>query len=332
MSHRLRPALGLTLLLGYGVALAACGGGGTPTSPITNVPDPSTQKPVVDVPITSLPPVPDTPTQVPVTGSSSVNINVLGDTGWCGSPAMAPIARQLDRLDGDILLAGDLAYPNGTLAEFRNCFEPDFGRFRSRMRAAPGNHDYVSSANADGYFAFFGDRAGPDRKGYYAFRAGEWAVLMLNSNVPLTRTGNTQQYTWIQSTLQNNPTRCSMAVLHHPFDSSGINGPSPWQRDMWDLLYRLGVDVVVAGHDHLYERHRPMTADLRVDDNRGIRLFVVGTGGAPLYHKVRTAANSEVLHSQWGLLRMKLDPAKYEWQFLEYNTGNVLDSGLTICH
>jgi 3',5'-cyclic AMP phosphodiesterase CpdA len=267
-----------------------------------------------------------------VTGSQSVNINVLGDTGWCGSPAMTPIARQLDRLDGDILLAGDLAYPDGRLSEFKQCFEPDFGRFRPRMRAAPGNHDYVGSVTADGYFSFFGDRAGPNRKGFYAFKAGEWTVLMLNSNVSMTRTGNNEQYNWIQTTLQTNPTRCSMAVLHHPYDSSGINGPSPWQRDMWELMYKLGLDVVVAGHDHLYERHAPMNHELRRDETRGIRLFVVGTGGAPLYNKVRTAANSEWFEQKWGLLRLKLDPALYEWQFLEYNTGNVLDRGLTICH
>lgn len=334
MSHRLRPALGLTLLLGLGATLVpACGGGSTPTSPVVTTSNP-TQNPVAEVPppTTTLPPVPETPTQVPVTGNQTTYINVLGDTGWCGSPAMSHIARQLDRLSGEILLAGDLAYPDGTLAEFKKCFEPDFGRFRSRMRAAPGNHDYVGSASADGYFSFFGDRAGPDRRGYYSFKAGEWTVLMLNSNVPLTRTGNNQQYMWIQNTLQTNPTRCAMAVLHHPFDSSGINGPSPWQRDMWELLYRLGVDVVIAGHDHLYERHAPMTHELRRDETRGIRLFVVGTGGAPLYNKVRTSANSEFFLSQWGLLRLKLEPALYEWQFLEYNTGNVIDPGLTICH
>jgi len=331
MSQPLRPALGLTLLLGCGIALSYCGGG-SPTSP---APTTTTTTPTTSVSQTpTTPPVTEDvpPPLTPVTGTSSVSINILGDTGWCGSRAMTPLARQLDRLDGAILLAGDLAYPDGTLAEFRNCFEPDFGRFRSRMRAAAGNHDYVSSSTADGYFTFFGDRAGPDRKGYYAFKAGEWTVMMLNSNVGIGKTGNTAQYLWVQSTLQQNPTRCAMAVLHHPYDSSGINGPSPWLRDLWELMYRLGVDVVVAGHDHLYERHAPMTQDLRQDPVRGIRQFTVGTGGAPLYNKVRTAVNSEFLVSTWGLLRLKLDPALYEWQFLAYNTGAVLDRGLTICH
>ena len=332
MSLRVRPALGVALLLGSAMALSQCGGGGSPTSPAPVVTvDPNT--PVTQPPVSSTPDpdpvVPTAPPVIPAPGTSSPSVNVLGDTGWCGSPALAPLARMFERFDGDILLAGDLAYPSGTMEEFRNCFEPSFGRFKSRMRASPGNHDYVASVSANSYFDYFGDRSGPNRLGYYSVKAAEWTVLMLNSNVPIGR--NSAQYQFVRTTMQQTPTRCTMAVLHHPFDSSGINGPTPSLRDIWELIYNLGGDVVIAGHDHLYERHAPVNADQRRDDAKGVRQFTVGTGGAPLYNKVRQALNSEFFAANFGVLRLKLDPALYEWQFMDIN-GNVLDRGLNVCH
>ena len=101
-----------------------------------------------------------------------------------------------ERFDGDSFPAGDIAYPNGTIEEFRNCFEPSFGKFKSRMRASPGNHEYISSVSAEHYFTYFGDRSGPNRLGYYSFRAGEWTVLMLNSSVPIGR--NSGQFAFVR--------------------------------------------------------------------------------------------------------------------------------------
>ena len=332
MSYRLPPAFGLALVLGGVISLTNCGGG-LPTGPapvaVVRPDTPVPNDPPIDETPTPDPVVPTTPPPIPPPGPTSTFVNVLGDTGWCGSPALTPLAGLLEKFDGDILLAGDLAYPSGTMAEFRNCFEPSFGRFKPRMRATPGNHDYVSSVSAQSYFEYFGDRSGPDRRGYYAFRAAEWTVMMLNSNVPIGR--NSAQFAFVRNTMQQSPTRCTMAVLHHPFDSSGINGPTPSLRDVWELMYNLGADVVIAGHDHLYERHAPMDTDQRRDDARGIRQFTVGTGGAPLYNKVRNALNSEFLASNFGLLRLHLEPALYEWQFMDMH-GNVLDRGLNVCH
>jgi len=333
MSLRLRPAFRLALLLGSAIAFMECGGGGSPTSPapVTTVDpnSPVTNNPPVSSTPDPDPGVPTTPPVIPNPGNTSTSVNVVGDTGWCGSPALGPIARLFDRFDGDILLAGDLAYPSGTMDEFRNCFEPSFGKFKARMRAAPGNHDYVASVGADSYFTYFGDRSGPNRTGYYSFRAAEWTVLMLNSNVPISKTS--AQYAFVRTTMQQAPTRCTMALMHHPYDSSGLNGPTPSLRDVWELMYNLGADVVIAGHDHLYERHAPVNTDQRRDDAKGIRQFTVGTGGAPLYNKVRNALNSEFLASNFGMLRLKLDPALYSWEFMDMN-GNVLDRGLNVCH
>ena len=205
---------------------------------------------------------------------------------------MAQVSRLIS--DGDLLLAGDIAYPSGTMEQYMRCFDPDLGRFKSRSWATPGNHEYETSGAA-GYFTYFGERAGPERRGFYAIREASWQVLMLNSNLPMTR--GTPQYEFARLQLQNNPARCAMAVMHHPFDTSGPNGPNPNQRDLWDMMYGLGLDVVVAGHDHLYERHAPQDASQRADPARGIRLFIAGTGGATLYQRARAAMHSEVVLS-----------------------------------
>lgn len=319
--------LGLSLFLGSAISIAACGGSAnTPTSP-TAAPTPIAATPAtpVETPVTETPVAPSTPLPPsPVTNW----VNVFGDTGWCGAPAMSQISKILAALGGDIFLAGDLAYPNGTLGEFQRCFDPDFGRFRSRFWATPGNHDYMTSG-ADGYFNYFGDRAGPVRRGYYSVRSSSWQVLMLNSQIPIGR--NSAQLEWVRSELVANPARCTMAVIHYPFDSSGPNGPNPQLRDVWDVMYSQGVDVVVSGHDHMYERHAPQDASGRSDPAKGIRLFIAGTGGAPPYGRARAAAHSEILLTNHGVLRLKLEPALYEWEFHDMN-GAVLDRGLNVCH
>jgi len=322
MWPRLPRTVALTIVIGSAVAAAWCGGSpASPTPSVAVTPGPGEAPPVNGSPVETAPaPLPTNP--------GSTWINIFGDTGWCGSPGMRPVARMLAELGGDVFLAGDLAYDNGTIEEFQRCFDPDFGRFKSRSWAAPGNHDY-QTPNANGYFNYFGDRAGPNRLGYYAVRSSAWKVLMLNSNVPIGR--GTAQLEFVRQELQRDPARCTLAVMHHPFDSSGPNGPSPALRDLWELMYDAGVDLVVAGHDHLYERHAPMDASLKADPVRGIRLLIAGTGGAALYGTARAAVNSEFRVSVYGLLRLHLEPALYEWEFRDQN-GAIRDNGLNICH
>ena len=315
---------GLILVIGCGVGAAWCSGGtpSAPTPPVTTPPI-STTPPDVEVPVNQTP-ISTTPTTPP---SGSTWINVVGDTGWCGSPVMASLARLMETLGGEILFAGDLAYDRGTFEEFMRCFDPAYARLRSRFWAVPGNHEYMTPG-ATGFFTYFGDRAGPDLTGFYALRIAGWQVLMLNSNVPMGQ--GSRQHEFVRLQLQQAP-RCTLAVWHHPFDSSGPNGPNPQQRDLWELLYNHHADVVVAAHDHLYERHGPMNASGQSDPVRGVRLFISGGGGAPPYQRARAAVRSELLISTHGLLRLKLEPALYEWEFLGV-TGNVLDRGLNICH
>ena len=262
----------------------------------------------------------------PVTGLTAVMLAV-GDIGMCNRPAVGQTARLVAGLEGGLLLGGDIAYFQGTAADFRDCFNPEWGRFRSRWHAVPGNHEY-ESPGAGPYFDYFGDAAGTDRTGYYAFMAGDWLILMLNSNIPAGR--GSAQWEFARQQLDAQRTPCTMAVWHHPLFSSGPNGNNNNMRDMWSLLEASRVEVVFSGHDHLYERFGRQLANGTADPANGIRQFVAGTGGADLYTFVRAAPNSESRLMQYGVVRFILKPAIVEWAFLGID-GSVNDPGLDTC-
>jgi acid phosphatase type 7 len=262
-------------------------------------------------------------------GATGVTVSMLaaGDIGMCNRPEVAETARLVAGLDGDLLLAGDLAYFQGTAENFRDCFNPSWGPFRSRWHPVPGNHEY-ESAGAAPYFAYFGAAAGPDGLGYYAFTAGDWLILMLNSNIPAAR--GSPQWEFARRELERQPTRCTMAVWHHPLFSSGPNGSNAAMRDIWSLLEDNAAEVVVSGHDHLYERFARQTADGTPDPVNGIRQFTVGTGGAELYDFLRATANSEARILKFGVMRFTLRPAQIDWEFHGID-GSVSDRGLDTC-
>ena len=260
------------------------------------------------------------------TGQTAV-VLAVGDIGECNSQAVPLTARLVERNDGQVLLSGDLAYMHGSMSDFQRCFEPWWGQFRHRWRPVPGNHEY-ETPGAAGYFQFFGAATGQGGRSYYSFRAGDWLVLMINSNIPTARA--TPQYEFVRAELIANRNPCAVAVWHHPVFSSGPNGPNPSMRDMWALLYEHNADVIVAGHDHFYERFSKQDTEGRADP-RGMRQFIAGTGGARLYDFQRTAANSEARVKTHGVLRLTLNPTNYAWSFLDTN-GAVADAGLDACH
>jgi len=262
-------------------------------------------------------------------GSAGRTVTMLGagDIGMCGSPGVEQTARLVAGLEGELLLAGDIAYFQGSAADFRNCFNPFWGQFRSRWHPVPGNHEY-ESPNAAPYFDYFGEAAGPRNLGYYSFTAGEWVILMLNSNIPVTR--GTPQWEFARVTLEQQRTPCTMAVWHHPLFSSGPNGAAATMRDLWALLEANRVEVVLSGHDHLYERFARQTSMGVADPVNGVRQFVAGTGGAELYNFVRASPNSEERIMKFGVIRFTLRPAQVEWEFLGVD-GSVSDRGLDTC-
>jgi hypothetical protein len=264
-------------------------------------------------------------------GSGSTPVTTIalgvGDIGMCGRPAVAEVARLVASLQGHLLLAGDIAYFQGSAADFRDCFNPSWGQFRDRWNAVPGNHEYESPGAAP-YFAYFGEAAGPSGRGYYAINQGEWLILMLDSNIPATR--GSPQWEFARAQLQAQPTPCTMAVWHHPLFSSGPGGTNGGMRDMWALLEESRAEIVLTGHDHLYERFARQTSEGRADPTNGIRQITAGVGGAELYNFVRNAPNSEERIIRHGVVRFTLRPAQVDWEFIGVD-GATLDRGLDTC-
>jgi 3',5'-cyclic AMP phosphodiesterase CpdA len=197
----------------------------------------------------------------------------------------------------------------------------------------PGNHEYQTPGAAD-YFAYFGSRAGTPGQGWYAYDLGSWRIYALNSNcdeIGGCGPGSPQE-AWLRADLAANPRACSLAYWHHPLFSSGEHGSDPRMRDVAEALYESGVDVVLSGHDHDYERFAPQSPDGEPDADTGFRQFVVGTGGAPLRGLATVAPNSEArAASTYGLLKLTLRPTSYAWQFVPVAAGGFTETGWTAC-
>ena len=257
----------------------------------------------------------------------TVTVIGVGDIGMCGRPEVAQVARLVSTLEGHLLLAGDIAYFQGTTAQFRDCFNPSWGQFRPRWHPVPGNHEYESPGAAP-YFEYFGEAAGPPQRGFYSVTLGDWLILMLNSNIPAS--AGSPQWEFARQQLAAQRTPCTMAVWHHPRFTSGPGGANFFMHDMWALLESARAEVILNGHDHLYERFARQMPDGTADPVNGIRQFTAGTGGADLYNFVRAAGNSEERIMRHGVLRLTLRPAQVDWEFITLD-GSVADRGLDTC-
>ena len=244
-------------------------------------------------------------------------------------------AALLDTIPGTVITIGDNAYPNGTSADFARCYSPSWGRHKARTRPVPGDHDYGTPAAA-GYFDYFGEAAGDRDKGYYSYDLGAWHVVALNSVIP--NGPGSPQARWLQADLASSPKRCTLAYFHHPrFFSSGAGAPgggvNDFERAFWDALYGAGTDIVLNGDQHQYERFAPQTPDAAADPARGIREFVVGTGGKNHRPFVEPKPNSEMRDATaFGVLKLTLKPGAYDWQFIPEAGKTFTDSGSGTCH
>lgn len=181
------------------------------------------------------------------------------------------------------------------------------------------------------YFDYFGDAAGPRPGGYYAFDAGAWRVFALNSNIPLAP--GSEQGDWLEAQLAANRARCTMVVMHHPRFSSGPHAKSGIAKSVWPVLERYGVELAIAAHDHTYERLAPMKADGTRDDRRGVRQFVVGTGGNLLYGWGKIHPHSQARQNAvHGILKLTLRPDGYRWEFMPAGRTRFRDRGQATCH
>ncbi|HEU5183559.1 MAG TPA: PKD domain-containing protein [Gemmatimonadaceae bacterium] len=253
-----------------------------------------------------------------------------GDIADCGVDGEEQTAKLLDNIPGTVYTTGDNAYEDGTASDFANCYEPTWGRHKARTRPSPGNHDYHTSG-ASGYFNYFGENAGPAGRGYYSYDLGAWHIISLNSNISMSSTS--AQMTWLKADLAANPAKCTLAYWHHPRFSSGSHGNTASTQPLYQALYDAGAEVVLAGHDHHYERFAPQTATGVADPARGIRQFVVGTGGRVMYSIGTPEPNSEVRQTgTWGVLQLTLRSDGYDWKFVPVAGKTFTDQGSGTCH
>ncbi|MES2355076.1 MAG: metallophosphoesterase [Pseudomonadota bacterium] len=267
--------------------------------------------------------------------SSEVIIYAVGDIAECRDKpaAEAPAnltANFLRQTQGTILALGDIAYPKGREIDFSSCFQPIWGDLKPRMLPVPGNHEYLTDSAAP-YYAYFGTVAGSPGKGYYSTRIGAWRIIALNSNID-TQTGSEQER-WLRSELAADKTKCTLAFWHHPLFASSPRGNNPKMQNIWQTLYENGVDVVLNGHEHQYERFAPQTPAGEQDSTRGVRQFIVGTGGAMSNRFAEIKPNSEARATALlGVIELTLREDSYAWKFIPVAGQTFQDSGEGRCH
>jgi 3',5'-cyclic AMP phosphodiesterase CpdA len=265
--------------------------------------------------------------------SGTATIVGAGDIASCSGAGDSKTEATINSIPGTVFTLGDNVYPYGSLSNFRNCYAPTWGTFKSRTRPVPGNHDYYLTPGASGYFSYFGSVAGPSGLGYYAYNAGAWRIYALNSECSTTSTCYANQYSWLKSDLAANPHQCVLAMWHRPAFSTGPHGNSTRMAKFFQLLYSNGAEIVLNGHDHMYERYKPITPSGALDATHGIREFVVGTGGESLYgYKTTSSLIAVRNNTTFGVLRLDLSAGSYTWQFVPSGTGNFTDSGTGTCH
>jgi hypothetical protein len=289
--------------------------------------------------------------QLDATGTGSVTVAATspviiaaGDIGDCGRTSDNHTGDLLDNIEGIIMPLGDNAYLSGTPAEFNDCFDPAWGRQKTRMRPVAGNHDYYNpgaTKNADGYFGYFGSAAGDPTKGYYDFTLGSWLVVVLNTgteNGGYIAAGSAQEQ-WLRAELASHTEQCVVALFHHPQFSSLSGRPfiRPETTPLWNALYEGGADLVLNGHDHDYQRYAPMKPDGTADAAHGIRQITVGTGGGEGLYTLPTDGLSPNLQAgnddTFGVLKLTLKEGGYDWRFIPAaGEGSFTDSGSASCH
>jgi alkaline phosphatase len=281
-------------------------------------------------------------TAVPGSGQTRTATLVgAGDIASCSQSNDSATARLLGNIPGTVFTLGDNVYPYGSAENFRNCYDPTWGRYKKRTKPALGNHEYYDenfnmTTNAGPYFDYFGARAGGRGKGYYSYDRGRWHIVVLNSNCgKVDGCGRrSPQGRWLRNDLADNPSRCTMAYWHRPLYSTGTNVAGPDVKPFWRMLHARDADLIVNGHAHRYERFAPMTPDGTRSDN-GIRQIVAGTGGAGGGSEISPddAPNLQRVQTDvFGVLRLSLRSDSYAWKFVRAAGEDFTDSGTTTCH
>ena len=278
---------------------------------------------------------PGEPTPSATDGSGDVGVLVgAGDVSTCKNDNDEKTARLVERIEGTVFVAGDVVYEDGTPEEFRECYDPTWGRFRDRTRPVPGNHEYHVEGGA-GYHDYFGGAAGEPGKGWYVYELGAWRIYALNSNCSaIGGCGpDAPQTTWLREDLAAHPRRCVLAIWHHARWGTGRHGDADFMDDIWNTLYDAGAELVLSGHEHNYQRFAPLDRRGRIDRERGLRQITVGTGGRA-HEKFRTRrATTEARNDDtYGVLKVELRRGRYDFEFIPVEGKEFTDSGSGECH
>jgi hypothetical protein len=272
---------------------------------------------------------------------TSVVLVGAGDIAKCGKQddeaTAGLVTGVLNSTPGaEVITLGDNVYEDGTTSEFATCYDPSWGVFKNVTHPSAGNHDY-NTTGAVPYYNYFGAAAGPAGQGYYSYDFGAWHVIVLNSEI--STSANSPQLQWLQTDLAAHSNVCTLAYFHQPLYSSvggstGTTGATISSiRPFWDALYAAGVDLVLNGHRHVYERLARMAPDGTPDPTNGIREIIVGTGGDSGGDLTNIFPTSEVREGRtYGVIKLTLSQTSYSWQFLPAEGGTFTDSGTEVCH
>ena len=277
---------------------------------------------------------PPAPTAVTAAVTTPVRIAAAGDiacpplaTPTATTCRQAATARLIARRDvAAVIPLGDTQYDSGQLSEYQASYANSWGAFRDISYPAVGNHEY-RTPGAAGFFSYFAGQV-PNSRGWYAKNLGRWRIYLLNSNCQIVDCD--AQRRWLRRDLEAYPRRCSLAAMHHPRFSSGEHGNSADAARLWPTLDAYQVDLVLAGHDHDYERFAPLHTSGTVATD-GLRSFVVGTGGRSFYAfgSVQPGSRARVGHVM-GALFLSLGDGSYSWRFRGLD-GTIHDSGRASC-
>ncbi len=251
---------------------------------------------------------------VPSLGADRATLWAVGD-GSADERGGAVVDRlaagPLDRL----LYLGDV-YDDGTREEFFDGYASTYGRLASRTAPTPGNHDWPNEA--EGYTPYWSGVRGSPAPGWYAFRAGGWEVLSLNSQEPHDE-GSAQER-WLREQVRAGGT-CRIAFWHRPRFSAGEDhGDQDDMEPLWDAL-RGRATIVLSGHEHNMQRFAPVD---------GLTQFVSGAGGRSLYDLEDPSRLAFGNASDDGALRLDLRPGSATFAFVAVD-GRVLDRGVLRC-
>jgi acid phosphatase type 7 len=307
-----------------------------PTSTPTSIPTFTASVSPMPSPVNTLPPNTSGDPVIGAAGdvacdptSSSFN-GGNGTSGSCRQKAVSDV--MLNSNLTAVLVLGDVQYEDGTLTKYQQSYDLSWGRFKNITHPAVGNHEYLT-AGASGYFNYFGAAAGDSTKGYYSYDIGAWHIIALNSNcsqIGGCGAGSPQEQ-WLKADLTAHPNMCTLAYWHHPRFSSGQHGSNTSYAAFWNALYNAKVELVLNGHDHIYERFNPQNPSGGADSN-GIQQFTVGTGGKNHTAVASVQPNSAARNADtYGFLKLTLRATSYDWQFVPEPGKTFTESGSRNC-